>query len=234
MKMVYVPSEHSWKISMKNCKFEKGLAFIVEGDTERVFYEEYLTKVCVDREIRMSKDEKSQENKHILTKDDRAILVMIDNVSSVTQMPNSAMWFRRACLDSFNEIPWHVFLGYDTDDYSGDITKFYKDDWLYLRQEIEKDAASVTDLAAKADIEDIMLYDLEGVLAFLGLNPDTKAPSGRKGKAKMRKLFRMVSTSNAYHEGERARDLIRSLNMEKLEASAPIPLSSIGVVLNFD
>ena len=72
------------------------------------------------------------------------------------------------------------------------------------------------------------------MLAFLGLNPKTEVPFGRKGKAKMKKLYRMVAINNSYHEGNRARALIRSLDMGKIEECAPIPLSEIGKALGFD
>ena len=34
---------------MNDYSYEKGIAFIVEGATERVFYEEYLKKLCSER-----------------------------------------------------------------------------------------------------------------------------------------------------------------------------------------
>ena len=47
---------------MNDYSYEKGIAFIVEGATERVFYEEYLKKLCSERGMTITKDEKSQEN----------------------------------------------------------------------------------------------------------------------------------------------------------------------------
>lgn len=211
--------------------YEKGLAFVVEGATERVFYEEYLASLCDAMGMQMVKNLGTQENSYIVTRGDRSLVVMINSVGSVTQMTNSQTWFKRTCRDGFEKMPWYVFLCYDTDCYTGDITKFYESDWRRLRQAIEEDAESVTDLAACADIEDIILCDLSGVLAFLGLSPETGMPNGRKGKAKLKKLFRMVAINNAYHEGGRARELIRALDMSKIERVAPIPLSAIKDVL---
>lgn len=212
---------------------EKGLAFIAEGATERVFYEEYLAKLCADRGMRISEDTDTQENSFIVTKGGRSIVIMFNSVGSVTQMTNSATWLRRACLGAFGRIPWHVFLCYDTDDYDGDITKFYEGDWLRLRNAIEQDAETVTDLAARADIEDILLCDYEGVLDFLGLDRGTMMPNGQKGKVRMKKLFRMVAINNAYHEGRRARGLIRALDMDVIKDKAPIPLEAIDNALVF-
>ena len=217
---------------MNNYTYEKGIAFIVEGATERVFYEEYLMKLCSDRDMTISKDKESQENKYTIHKEGKSILVLINNVGSVSQMTNSATWFHRACVKGYSEIKWSVFLCYDTDAYNSDITKFYKDDWRRLRQSINGDAESITDLAAQADIEDIMLCDFQGVLAFLGLNGDTAMPQGRKGKVRIKQLFRQADPTYAYHEGERARPLIQSLNMNLIESMAPVPLSAIGKILD--
>ncbi len=219
---------------MEGRDYERGLAFIVEGDTERVFYEEYLEKLCSERGLAIEKNVEARQNLYVVSDGNRSIVAIIHNVSSVTQMTNSVTWFRLSCLREYGDTPWHVFLCYDADSYSEVITEFYEGDWLRLRKAIEKEAESVTDLAAKADIEDVMLYDKEGVLAFLGLDPETEVPFGRKGKAKMKKLYRMVAINNSYHEGDRARALIRSLDMGKIEGNAPIPLTAIGKALGFD
>lgn len=42
---------------MNDYSYEKGIAFIVEGATERVFYEEYLKKLCSERGMTITKDE---------------------------------------------------------------------------------------------------------------------------------------------------------------------------------
>ena len=96
-----------------------------------------------------------------------------------------------------------------------------------LRESISPAAQKVVDLAAEADIEDVMLCDLPGVLPFLGLPPETEMPPGNKGKAKLKKLYRKVAPNKAYHSGERAKDLISHLDMAEIRASAPIPLGEI-------
>lgn len=93
---------------------------------------------------------------------------------------------------------------------------------------ISPTAQRVVDLAAKADIEDVMLCDLPGVLSFLGLPPETEMPPGNKGKTKLKKLYRKVAPNKAYHSGERAKDLISHLDMAEIRASAPVPLGEIG------
>jgi hypothetical protein len=146
-------------------------------------------------------------------------------------MTNSATWFDRSCHGLYPEVPWHVFLAYDTDAYNDPITPFHEGDWERLRIEIISNATKITDLAAKADIEDVMLCDKEGVLAFLGLPESVEIPSGNKGKPKMKKLFRAVAVNNAYHEGGRARPLIQSLDMDRIADHSPVPLKEIDRVL---
>lgn len=87
---------------------------------------------------------------------------------------------------------------------------------------ISSTAQRVVDLAAKADIEDVMLCDLPGVLSFLGLPPETEMPPGNKGKTKLKKLYRKVAPNKAYHSSERAKDLISHLDMAEIRASAPV------------
>lgn len=152
---------------------------------------------------------------------------MMASVNSVSQMTNSATWFDRACVGENPETAWTVFLCYDTDEYNSDITKFHEGDWAMLRESISPAAQKVVDLAAEADIEDVMLCDLPGVLSFLGLPPETKMPPGNKGKTKLKKLYRKVAPNKAYHSGERAKDLISHLDMAEIRASAPVPLGEI-------
>ena len=118
-------------------------------------------------------------------------------------------------------------MGYDTDAYNSAITKYHEGDWARLRLDLEPKAKAIIGLAAEADIEDIMLCDYTGVLGFLGLPQGTPLPFGRKGKAKMKKLNKMVSLKKPYHEGDKARPLVRALDMDKILQVAPIPLDML-------
>lgn len=100
-----------------------------------------------------------------------------------------------------------------------------------MRLDIEPKADAFIDLAAEADIEDIMLCDYAGVLNFLGLPADTNLPNGRKGKARMKKLHKKVALNKPYHEGDKARPLIRALDMDKILKTAPIPLASLEAAI---
>lgn len=81
---------------------------------------------------------------------------------------------------------------------------------------MKKKAKAVHDIAAAADIEDIILSDIDGVSSFLGSSSTMELPTGSKGKAKLKKLFRQVGKT--YHEGKRARALIDSLDKGEYNA----------------
>lgn len=103
-----------------------------------------------------------------------------------------------------------------------------------LRESIAPSAQKVVDLAAEADIEDVMLCDLPGVLSFLGLPPETEMPPGNKGKTKLKKLYRKVAPNKAYHSGERAKGLVSHLDMAEIRTSAPVPLEEIDKAVESD
>ena len=164
----------------EDTSYTTGIALIVEGATERVFYSEFIRSRALDHGAIVSRvADGDGTSLSIMRRDGSLALVKINNVGTASQMTNSADWFFRACIAKRRDIPWHVFLGYDTDSYADNITKFHQGDWKRLRDDIDEAAESVTDLAASADIEDIMLCDLEDVLVFLNLPADTPLPRGR-------------------------------------------------------
>lgn len=137
-------------------------------------------------------------------------------------------WFANKCAKKY-KMPWKVFLCYDTDSSEYDITKFYQDDWKLLRKDLVKaKAEEIIDLAASADIEDIILTDLSGVCAYLGIDVPEKL-SGRKGKAKMKALYR--SCGNTYHEGDKAGTMIESLNFQRIVDYSPLDLEKLSTAL---
>ena len=102
------------------------------------------------------------------------------------------------------------------------ISKFYEDDWQELRRQLKK--ARVLDIAAAADIEDVMLTDLPGICRYLDCDIPDSIP-GRKGKVKMKNLFR--DHGMAYHEGKRARMIIDLLDMQTIIDHSSLPLSKL-------
>lgn len=122
---------------------------------------------------------------------------------------------------------WWVFLCYDVDDYKEDISKFYEGDWATLRSSLNK-AKAVIDVAAAADIEDVMLCDLNSICNYLGcIVPESL--KGRKGKIKLKNLFR--DNGQTYHEGKKARTVIESLDMNILIEANLVPLKEIERLL---
>lgn len=210
-----------------DAEYTKYVAFILEAATEKVFYLNLLKYFCdkhINAElVRMNED---GEIFYLVKQQSRKILIKIYSVGTITQITNSGTWFTNRCQKK-HKGDWTIFLCYDTDNYQADISKFYEGDWRLLRKELEHSGKNkVIDLAANADIEDIMLLDSEGVYRFLGLDPQP-IPTGNKGKSKMKKIFRMKGSGSAYHEGERAKPLIEALDTEKIVNNSPIPFKEI-------
>ena len=113
-----------------------GLAFIVEGTTDKIFYREYLSQLCKRSSFGFVKNENSHEDCFHIVFPVGQVIVMLNSVGSVTQMANSATWFHRVCVDEYHNVRWTVFLCYDTDKYDADISKFYEGDWGRLRKTI--------------------------------------------------------------------------------------------------
>ena len=211
-------------------RFEKGIAFILEGDTEKVFYLALLRHLCKKYNgitINKQTDSTSGEIFYILENSDFRVLIKFNVVGTISQITNSGNWFETRCYAQHKNLEWTIFLCYDTDNYIPNISKFYEDDWKELRKTISKHkSCSIVDLAAQADIEDIMLLDTDGIFEFLGIQP-IAIPTGSKGKVKLKKIFRTKGSGSAYHEGERAEPLINVLDFDKIISTSPVPLNKI-------
>lgn len=209
-------------------EFNSGIALVFEGDTEKVFYLaliNHFVKKHPGAELEKNSDEKTGEIFYVLSSANKKTLIKMNVVGAVSQITNSGKWVTNRCYKCYNGIKWTVFLCYDMDSYDADITKFQKGDWAKLKKSLKKGhKVDVYDMAANADIEDIMLLDADSVFSFLDLEPCALS-FGRKGKAKMKKLFRMKGNGYTYHEGERAEPLINSLDLDKIIANAPLPFS---------
>ena len=214
--------------------YTEGIAFILEGATEKVFYKALLDFLSQSDERVIFYKDKSDDASEIIfcwQYKDRKILIKFYVVGTITQMVHSGKWFQNMCHKK-HRFPWTVYLCYDTDSANASISKFYEGDWKMLRQEIETlSKTRIFDLAASADIEDIILLDAESVLNFLGLSISTEL-TGRKGKAKMKALYRHIG--KAYHEGERAKDMIATLDFDKIINDAPIKLRALKEQLFFE
>ena len=210
-------------------EFARGVAFIFEGPTECVFYfsvlEHYLSK-HEDYKITKEFDRRTNDYIYIISNNTKAVIVMAFTVGTViAHTQASANWFRNNCKHHHKQIDWTVFLCYDTDSHSKDVSQFQEGDWKELKKSIKKNKrTSIIDLAASADIEDTMLLDIDGVCGFLGI-PLCPIPPGRKGKSKMKKIFR--ENNSCYHEGERAKPLIDYLNKDIIISKSSISFNDI-------
>ena len=210
-------------------RFTKGVAFILEGATEKVFYLElikHFLQQYPEVELNRNLDGDNGEVSYILQKESTKILIKFNVVGTISQVVNSGEWFVNRCLQPHKGIRWTAFLCYDTDNYTPNISKFYEGDWKELRKKITKGKNEIIDIAARADIEDILLIDVEGIFKYLGL-PVEPLPTGGKGKSKMKKIFRKKGVECAYHEGERALPLIQALDLGKIVRDSPLPLKEI-------
>lgn len=203
-----------------------GFAFVFEGDTEKVFYLAFLEYLCnkYGAEIVRSTQETTMDVVYRIKKDDRECVIKSNTVNTVSKIPGAGKWFQTECVKKYgHKYKWIVFLCYDLDDYQADISKFHKGDWAILRESLNR-AEQILDVAAAADIEDVMLQDLLGVCNYLNGNCPSEL-KGRKGKTKMKNLFRFNNCY--YHSGKRAEALIKSLDMEKLIRGNLVPLGAI-------
>lgn len=212
--------------------FNKALALIGEGPTELVFYEEYFKALASSNQnYSFAPLNVVGEAVFCFNSYDQNTLVKMHSTNTVSQLPNASSWFYEFCNRPNPNTPWTVVLAYDTDNYLSTVTRFHKGEWLRLRSNLNNYAASIVDMAASADIEDLMLLDYPNVLKYIGLPPNTPLPSGGKGKAKMKKLFRLKALNYKYREGERARPLIQSLDMDLIERTASLPFPDLRVAL---
>lgn len=211
--------------------YTRGIAFVLEGTTEKVFYRAFLKWLADHNNCSFVKGDNLDNGDiyFVWNNGSEIILIRFNIVGTVTQVSHSGKWFANKCAKKYR-MPWKVFLCYDTDSSENDITKFYQDDWKLLRKDLVKaKTEEIVDLAASADIEDIMLYDVEGICRYLGIEVPKKL-TGRKGEAKMKALYR--SCGNTYHEGDRAESMVEMLDFQKIVDNSPLDLEKLVALLN--
>ncbi len=210
--------------------FTGGIAFICEGSTEKIFYNIYFKKMAIKNKCTFQRCDSINDGNinYEWINGNKRLLIKFNVVGAITQVTNSATWYLNKCAKKY-KIPWIVCLCYDTDSSSKDISKFYEGDWEILRTALKaRNTREIIDLAASADIEDIMLYDLDGVCRFLGRRKPKKL-IGRKGKAKMKNLY--SECNKTYHEGERAKEMIETLDFQKIIMFSPLPFDKLEKIL---
>ena len=203
----------------------RGFAFIVEGPTERVFYHEYLKWCCGN--LSGCSMEQLPNKDYLIRTGQGNVLVKFNVKGSVSSVPNAMNWVRSTCAVA-SGFPWTVVLCYDTD--GNTSLNLDTRAWRRFREDLAAMKLPVIDLAADADIEDIMLADIDGVRRFLGL-PSFVEPRGKKGKAKLKSLYKVVDVTQPYKSGEKARDLISSLDFNVIEARAPMDIVALRLAV---
>ena len=216
--------------------FEQGFALILEGETEYQFYKAvllHLVKKHPECTIEEQNDPDTFEPYYIVFGPFGHRIVRMNAVGTITQIHNSASWFKNKVLLTNRSVPWTVFLCYDTDNYNADITKFHEGDWEVFRKELSlQRVKQIIDLAANADIEDVFLQDLHGISTYLQLEEDIlpqDLPKGRKGAVRLKQLLIGLRSQGRtrvyYHKGERASRLIECLDLDKIIQSNILPLN---------
>lgn len=217
-------------------EFEQGFALIMEAATEYQFYQALLlhySKKHPECSMECLNDPVTFEPYYVIHGPFGKRVVRLNAVGTITQIHNSANWFSNRCLSGHPHThSWTVFLCYDTDDYSDDVSKFYEGDWDAFRSQLSQlGVQSIIDLAASADMEDIFLLDLAGISRYMELaQPLTPEdiPFGRKGSARLKRLFaaqrQKQATGKVYHKGERARPLIDCLDLDHIIHENLLPL----------
>ncbi|MFA6840626.1 MAG: hypothetical protein WCR05_07575 [Sphaerochaetaceae bacterium] len=210
-------------------RYTSGIAFICEGETEQIFYERLIYHFhALNQEYSYQNnlfDDKDNDYYSVATSDSQSVLIKMKTIGTVTQMTHAAQWFNNICRGKQQGLRWTVFLCYDTDTYQEDISKFYEEDWKILRKKLSGRNIDIIDLSASAMIEDLFLYDRQGICNFLQI-PEQDIPYVGNGKNTLKHFFRQHGQT--YHEGERARNLIWSLDIELISQQAQIQLSKVG------
>lgn len=188
-----------------------GIALIVEGKTDKLFYKQVIAHYVAISGCALHEEidgDSLEEIFYVLDaqKNCRAVIKFHDAGGAITQVQKAGRWFEKKCMESLKQLQWSVFLCYDTDDYKYEISKFQEGDWRRLRNKLNSIGTTriaIYDMAAAADIEDVMLKGINSICAFLRCGAMTyEELSGAKGKVKMKKLFRKAG--RYYHEGDRA------------------------------
>ena len=115
--------------------FGTGLAFILEGDTEKEFYLSFLHFLCKKHGATFERTllDDTPDVIYTIQKESDTMLVKFHNVTSISNMPRAGRWFTSQCVSRYSrKHNWYVFLCYDTDSYKNDISKFYAGDWAAL------------------------------------------------------------------------------------------------------
>jgi len=187
---------------------------VYEGETEEIFYpivrEKYLRRLRYD---------------HSCIKGQGRTNLQIINAAITFCLNNPSEYLRvYSCIDT--ERGKQGIVPFDINYVRSQIadmekTRIVNNLGIKKVRQIKRQILSITAIQADPDIESWFFYDIEGIYKFL------RAPKSKRnikkyttpsqfGKKDLKRLFRQFD--NQYREGQRARNFIESLNMDKIVA----------------
>ncbi len=193
----------------------KCLVLFVEGETEVEFYKQVVANV---RKLRSA--DKFDTN------------IEYRNVRGVGGFKSIALRkFVKEIKPKYEEkCKFTIVLCSDTDVFEFASKPPIK--WDEIKRELINNGASeVIHVQAKRSIEDWFLCDIEGILAFLRLNKNTKV-SGKNGYDKLQRLYKQVN--KVYYKGIKSNGMIGRLDIEKIANAVKDQLNPLYKALGVD
>jgi hypothetical protein len=192
---------------------EKVVVIFVEGDTEEKFYKNMLSI------LRNKSGGRFPCN------------VVPKNVKGVGNYKNKVgRIFEKKIKVDYPDSYYSVLLCYDSDVF--ELAQKPHIDWDDVIKDLKsKGANEVHKVLAKKSIEDWFLYDIQGILKYLGLSKDTKIPNGT-GVKRLQLIFR--KGSKTYIKGQRNDKFIECLDIEKILYYICNDIKNICMALGID
>ena len=193
----------------------KCLVLFVEGDTEVEFYKQVVANV---RKLR-------PENRFDTNIEYR-------NVRGVGGFKSIALRkFVKEIKPKYeDDCKFTIVLCSDTDVFEFASKPPIK--WDEVKRELVNSGASkIIHVQAKRSIEDWFLCDIEGILAFLRLNKETKV-SGKSGYDKLQRLYKKAN--KVYYKGIKSNGMVERLDIEKIANVVKDQLSPLYKALGVD
>ena len=168
-------------------KQKKCIVIYTEGETEEEFYNLILDKTKEKYKIRKFNSD----------------LIIKKCIKGICKFENKLLSkFKKEIISEYKEYRIIVYLCYDTDVFVDSVNP-----------PIDRNKIEVNIKADKC-IEDVFLYDIEGICKFLKIKT-VKSVSGKNGVEKMKKLFERAN--RVYQKGYSCEGLVKKLNIDLIE-----------------
>jgi len=195
----------------KKSKSVPHVVLFVEGDTDIIFFRElidYYKRVSIVRscEIRNIKGVSRYASSKIVG--------LLQNEIKPRLHANTELYA--------------IACSYDTDVYEkGEAPNI---NWTKLEKEVKRlGAEEFCRIEVKSCIEDWLLDDIEGVCAYLNLKTIPKTLKGNNGYQKLLSVYR--SGGKVYFKGDKAKEMVRSLDIAKIRNKHKEALSDLEYTL---